>query len=172
MAKIHRLPGSVESRVEQPPSCESCAVKDVHIARLEARLNDPHWMIRRALALLSKVRGPALGLAAGAAVALMLATWPLHGLLEGWLDHPAAQSVASPPPSTLAGSADSPLMQNPAPTGAPPGGLAAPPPRRYGITPPSDGPTEIMVAITDAPGHVPHGCVMHGDPAPPCAVSK
>ena len=42
------------------PHCENCEAIEAEMARLWARLNDPHWLIQRGLALLSGMRGPAV----------------------------------------------------------------------------------------------------------------
>jgi hypothetical protein len=177
--KVQRLPGAAKLPVEQPEPCESCTVKDAHIAKLEARINDPHWMAQRVLALLSKMKGPALGwLAAAIAISLMLATWPLRGILEGRLQEPR-DPVSCPVQSQLCvGRPASDLTPAPSISAVPapersPGGPAAspPPPRAYGMTPPPhavDNGVKIASILSAPITHIPPGCLLHGVVQPPC----
>jgi hypothetical protein len=167
-----QLPGSQDSKVEQP-RCDNCDHVEAENAKLRARLNDPHWMARRVMAILSKMKGPALVGVAGAAVLLMLAAWPLHDWLAGF-HRPSSAAVGSPS-QIRAGSHPAFIVERPSPSpavhvpGEPSGGPASPPPLPSDVT--------MITSHEDQSGnapkrnglvHLPGGCLLHGDLQTPC----
>src|SRR5215472_6102221 len=123
MADIKRpVAGFAEAKIEQPPHCENCSRLEAALAYKNARLNDPYWLIRRGLLLLSRLPGPLLILiAAIVALGLLAAAPPINqALVDAWhaLTQASTPKVSSkpepwPPAITV------PLSPSPSPSATP-----------------------------------------------------
>ena len=174
MADIKRpVAGFAEARIEQPPHCENCSRLEAALADKNARLNDPYWLIRRGLLLLSRLPGPLLILIAGILVLALLAAAPPinRALVDAWhaltqapapramteSEPPAAVPAHAPPISSLAPLPSSSPSISPSPKAPVPIAVLAPSRSPF----PSPSPTASPQ----------HPCdVTHGNP-PACRPS-
>src|SRR5262249_56681433 len=119
MADIKRpVAGFAEAKIEQPPRCENCSRVEAELAAKNARLNDPYWLIRRGLLLLSRLPGPLLLLIASLLALVLLAAAPPinQALVNVWhalTQAPAPKPLSEPEPPTFI------LPTSPSPTPSP-----------------------------------------------------
>ena len=169
MANLRRLPpaDSPGPVVLQPETDadradrleEQVKLLEAENGRLRAYLNDLQRLTQRVLALRAS-RGRLLWLAIGAAILLYVGIPGTLGnrvLVAGWqkLFHPPPQVHAHVRPAVTDLPPESPTVA-PSPATVPPATPSlnqptAPPPRQYGLNPPSDGPTKIMVLPSPLP---------------------
>src|SRR5215472_8514188 len=125
MADIKRpVAGFAEAKIEQPPHCENCSRLEAALADKNARLNDPYWLIRRGLLLLSRLPGPLLLLIAGIlALALLAAAPPINrALVDAWhalTQAPAPRAMTEPEPLPVIVLPASPSSPLPTPSPSP-----------------------------------------------------
>jgi len=107
MADIKRpVAGFAEAKIEQPPRCENCSRVEAELAAKNARLNDPYWLIRRGLLLLSRLPGPLLLLIASLLALVLLAAAPPvnQALVNVWhalTQQPAPKAMSEPESPTF-----------------------------------------------------------------------